>query len=482
MVEARLIINNNDIDASGSAYFDRNDPVTGKLVTRAAAATEADAEAAANAAAGAFAGWSKTAPDARRAILLKAADLLEARASEFIKVISAETGATENWARHNVHFGATILREAAAMTTQITGDVIPANRPGTIAMAIRQPVGVVLGIAPWNAPVILGIRAVATPLACGNTVILKASELCPQTHRKLGEVLCKAGLPSGALNVITNAPEDAEAIVDTLIAHPTVRRVNFTGSTRVGRRIAETCARHFKPCVLELGGKAPLLVLEDANLDEAIKATLFGAFMNQGQICMSTERVVIDEKVADTFVQDLTARAADITVGPAGSGAMLGSMITNEAALRVKNLVDDAVSKGAVLCTGGSIERTFMQPTVLDHVTSAMSIYHEESFGPVVSIIRTQTVDEAVSVANDSGYGLSAAVFSQDINRALEVAQRIESGICHINGPTLYDEAQMPFGGIKNSGYGRMGGKAGMEEFTELRWITIQTGTQDYSF
>lgn len=480
MLDARLIINNNETEATGSAYYDRNDPVTGELVTRAAAATVGDAETAANAAASAFPHWSKTPPTERRAILIRGADALEARLDDFIAAMMAETGATADWARYNVQLGAAILREAAAMTTQLTGDVIPADRSGTLAMAIRQPVGVVLGIAPWNAPVILGVRAVAAPLACGNTAILKASEICPQSHRLIGESLCAAGLPKGALNVISNAPEDAKAIVDTLIAHPTVRRVNFTGSTRVGHMVAETCARYFKPCVLELGGKAPLLVLDDADLDEAVKATAFGAFMNQGQICMSTERVIVDESVAEEFVQKLTARAERLKAGAADSGAALGSLVSTEAAMRVKGLVDDALAKGAVLCAGGGVDRSIMQPTVLDYVNSSMNIYKEESFGPVVSVIRTQTVDEAISIANDTEYGLSAAVFGRDISRALKVAQCIESGICHINGPTLYDEAQMPFGGLKDSGYGRMGGKAGLEEFTELRWITIQTEKQDY--
>ena len=480
MLEARLTINNNDADASDSAHFERNDAHSGKVVTPVAYAKVADAESAANAAAAAFPEWAKMPPTERRKILLKGADLLESRVDDFAASTIAETGATEHWARYNVQLGAAILREAASMTTQVTGDVIPADREGTLSMAIRQPVGVVLGIAPWNAAVTLGVRAIAAPLACGNTAILKASELCPQTHRLIGEVLCAAGLPEGVLSVITNAPDDAKAVVDALIEHPTVRRVNFTGSTRVGHMIAETCARYFKPCVLELGGKAPLLVLADADLDEAVKATAFGAFMNQGQICMSTERVIVDDSVADLFVDKLTAKTATMKAGGPQSGSVLGSLVSAEAAMRVKNLVDDAVAKGASLRVGGKVDGSIMEATVLDHVTSAMTIYKEESFGPVVSVIRTQTVDEAVSIANDTEYGLSAAIFSRDVSRALEIAQRIESGICHINGPTLYDEAQMPFGGIKDSGYGRMGGKAGLEEFTELRWITIQTKAQDY--
>jgi acyl-CoA reductase-like NAD-dependent aldehyde dehydrogenase len=367
-----------------------------------------------------------------------------------------------------------MLREAAAMTTRIGGEVIPSDRPGLMAMAIRQPVGVVLGIAPWNAPVILGARAIAMPLACGNTVILKASEICPATHGLIGDALREAGLGDGVVNVISNAPADAAAIVEALIAHPVVRRVNFTGSTRVGRLVAEVAARHLTPALLELGGKAPFVVLDDADLDEAVRAAAFGAFMNQGQICMSTERIVVDAAVADAFAEKLARKAASLIAGdPRRAATPLGSVIGLEAVERIDALVKDAVSRGARILAGGHARGTLMDATVLDHVTSAMRVYNEESFGPVVSIVRVSGMDEAVRVANDTEYGLAAAVFGRDVTRAMRVARRIESGICHINGPTVQDEAQMPFGGMRDSGYGRFGGTAAIHEFTELRWITI---------
>jgi acyl-CoA reductase-like NAD-dependent aldehyde dehydrogenase len=395
--------------------------------------------------------------------------------------MATETGATAGWAGFNVSLAADMLREAAAMTTQISGEIIPSDKPGCLAMAVRQPAGVVLSIAPWNAPVILGVRAVALPLACANTVILKASEICPGTHRLIAECLRDAGLPPGVVNVITNAPEDAPALIEALISHPAVRRINFTGSTRVGRIIAQTAAKYLKPALLELGGKAPLIVLDDADIDAAVAAAAFGAFMNQGQICMSTERIVLDHKIADAFVAKLATKADSLVAGdPRKADTPLGSLIGTEAVDRIQGLIKDAVSKGARVVAGGRSEGTLMSATVLDHVTSAMRIYREESFGPVVGIVRVNGVDEAVRIANDTEYGLSAAVFGRDIARAMEVAKRIESGICHINGPTLHDEAQMPFGGVKASGYGRFGGKAGVAEFTELRWITIETGPPHY--
>jgi acyl-CoA reductase-like NAD-dependent aldehyde dehydrogenase len=350
-------------------------------------------------------------------------------------------------------------------------------------MAIRQPVGVVLGIAPWNAPVILGVRAIATPLACGNTVVLKASETCPATHRLIGEALRAGGLPPGVANVVTHAPADAPRIVETLVAHAAVKRINFTGSTKVGRIIAELAAHHLKPVLLELGGKAPLVVLDDANLEEAVNAAAFGAFMNQGQICMSTERIVVAEAIADAFAERFAAKAASLPAGdPRGGNVFLGSVIGLEAAERIDALIADAVGKGAKLLCGGTREGTIMQATVLDRVTPAMRIYGEESFGPAVCIVRVRGMEEAIRTANDTEYGLSAAVFSRDIAKALEVAKRIESGICHVNGPTVHDEAQMPFGGVKSSGYGRFGGRAGVAEFTDLRWITIETRKQHYPF
>jgi acyl-CoA reductase-like NAD-dependent aldehyde dehydrogenase len=477
-----LLIDGDKRDASGSASFERMDPFTGKLATRAAAASVADANAAVEAAAAAFPAWSKTGPGERRALLSKAADVMASKVGEFTTLMMEETGSTGPWAGFNVMLAANMLREAAAMTTQISGEIIPSDKPGTLAMGIRQPAGVCLGIAPWNAPVILGTRAVAMPIACGNTVVLKASEMCPGTHRLIGQVLVEAGLPKGVINVVINDPKDAAGIVEALVAHPAVRRINFTGSTKVGRIIAELAGRHLKPALLELGGKAPLLVLDDADIDAAVNAATFGAFMHQGQICMSTERLIVDEKVADEFVTKLAARAAELPAGDPRGHVVLGSLISSQAADKMEELVADAVAKGAGLVAGGKRSGTVVEATLLDHVTPAMRVYSEESFGPVKPIVRVKGEDEAVRIANDTEYGLSSAVFSRDIRRALAVAARIESGICHINGPTVGDEAQMPFGGVKGSGFGRFGGKAAIAEFTDLRWVTIEDPGQHYPF
>ncbi|RWY73099.1 aldehyde dehydrogenase [Rhizobium leguminosarum] len=477
-----LLINGADRAASSGRTFDRIDPFTEKLASRAAAADLDDVAAAVSAAAAAFGAWSKTGPGQRRAILMKAADIMDSKVGEFTTLMIEETGATAPWAGFNVMLAANILREAGAMTTQISGEIIPSDKPGTLAMGVRQAAGVCLAIAPWNAPVILATRAIAMPIACGNTVVLKASEQCPGTHRLIATVLTEAGLPAGVINVLTNAPEDAPEIVTALIAHPAVKRVNFTGSTKVGKIIAETCGRYLKPALLELGGKAPLVILDDADIDGAVNAAIFGAFMHQGQICMSTERIIVDETIADQFVAKLAARASQLPAGDPRGHVVLGSLISLDSAKKMEELIADATAKGAKLVAGGKRSGTVVEATLLDHVTPEMRVYAEESFGPVKPIIRVTSEEEAIRIANDTEYGLSSAVFSRNVQRAMAVAARIESGICHINGPTVNDEAQMPFGGVKGSGYGRFGGKAAIAEFTDLRWITVEDSAQHYPF
>jgi acyl-CoA reductase-like NAD-dependent aldehyde dehydrogenase len=421
-------------------------------------------------------GWSALGPNARRALLNKAADALLERGPAIIEAAMAETGATRAWAGFNLMLAAGIIREAAALTTQITGEIIPSDKPGCLAMAVREPAGVVLGIAPWNAPIILGVRSIATPLACGNTVIFKASEICPRTHELIVAAFGDAGFPPDVVNLITNQPEDAGQIVGALIDHPAVTRINFTGSTAVGKIIARRAAENLKPVLLELGGKAPLILLEDADLDEAVKAASFGAFMNQGQICMSTERIIVVDAIAEEFIERFRAKAMTLTAGDPNEGkAPLGAVISRKAVTHFLQLVEDAVAHGAVQLTGSAGEGLLVPAIVVDKVTPAMRLFRDESFGPVVAVIRARDEAHAIELANDTQYGLSAAVFTRDVMRGMKVARQIKSGICHINGPTVHDEAQMPFGGVKASGYGRFGGKAGIEAFTELRWITIES-------
>ncbi|KPQ07129.1 MAG: NAD-dependent aldehyde dehydrogenase [Rhodobacteraceae bacterium HLUCCA12] len=477
-----MLIAGKSAKAENGRVYERRNPVTGEVATIAPAASVADAQRAVEAAAAAFPAWAQTSPGDRRAYLLKAATEMEGMADDIARTMTAETGSTGPWGGFNCMLAAGMLREAASMTTQITGEIIPSNKPGTLAMAQRKPLGVCLGIAPWNAPVILGTRAVAMALACGNTVVLKASEMSPATHLAIGQALHAAGVPDGVINVITNAPDDAAEVVAALIAAPQVRHVNFTGSTPVGRIIAQKAAEHLKPVLLELGGKAPLVVLDDADIDAAVNGAAFGAFMNQGQICMSTERIIVQDKIADAFVEALAAKARSLPAGDPQGAVVLGSMITPEAAEKMEAIIADATAKGGTVVAGGKRNGSIVEATLIDRVSAQMKVYAEESFGPVKPIIRVKDDDEAVRVANDTEYGLSAAVYGRDIQRALRVADRIESGICHINGPTVADEAQMPFGGVKESGYGRFGGKAAIEAFTSTRWVTIEDPHQHFPF
>ncbi|QPT39202.1 Benzaldehyde dehydrogenase [NAD(+)] [Oligella ureolytica] len=481
MNTVKLLIDGQMRDATGQKTFTRINPITGEVASVAAAAQSADVQAALESAEKAFQTWSKLGPTERRMRLLKAADIMDQRAEEFVLTARQETGSTNSWYGFNVHLSANILREAAAMTTQIDGSIIPTDLPGSISMGVRTPCGVVLSIAPWNAPVILATRAIAMPLACGNTVILKASEMCPATHTLIGEVLNDAGIGPGVVNVITNAPEDAGPVVEQLIAHPAVKRINFTGSTKVGKIIATTSAKYLKPALLELGGKAPVIVCEDADLEQAVAGVAFGAFFNQGQICMSTERLIVSNKIADQFLEKLVAKIKTIKVGsPDLEDTTFAYLESAQSVQRIRELVEDAVSKGATLPVPMTTDGALMHPLIINGITPEMKLYAQESFGPVVTMTTFETVEEAIRLANDSDYGLSSAVFTQNINTGIEIAKQIDSGLCHINGPTVHDEAQAPFGGTKDSGYGRFGSKSAINEFTELRWVTLQTTPRQY--
>ena len=419
-----------------------------------------NARLAADTAATAFYEWSRTSAHDRIAVLLNTAEVMLAEQDKAIDIAARESGASKDWICFNIEIAANMLRQ----TKDLTG-AIADQKPSHRDIVRRRPAGVVLGFAPWNAPVTLATRAVAAPLACGNTVVLKGSELCPELHGWVASAFYRAGLPPGVLTFVCNPPEDAARVAKQLISHPAVRRVNFTGSTRTGREIAMMAAEHLKPCLLALSGKGTMIVLEDADLQRAVRAAVFGGFFNQGQICMSTERIIVAEGIADAFVTALVAEAQSYRAN--------SRLISEDAARRVEDAVQGAVKDGAVLRCGGQIAHRQVAPAVIDHVAPGMRIYDEEVFGPVVCITRVADAEEALAVANDTDYGLVVSVFSADEDAAIKILEQIEVGIGHVNGSTVCDDPSMPFGGVKASGYGRFGGQEAIHEFTEVQWLAV---------
>ncbi len=436
-----------------------------------------------SAAADAFPGWWHTAPEEKQRIFLKAADVLESRAQDVAGWLTRETGSTFGFAMFQLHFVPGLLRQAAALAYAPIGEVIPSDS-GQFAMGLRRPVGVVGAIAPWNAALILSARSIAAPLALGNTVVLKPSELSPYSGGLLwGEIFAEAGLPAGALEIVTHAPGDAAAIGDELVENPAVRRLNFTGSTATGRRLAEAAGRQLKRIVLELGGYNPLIVLADADVDYAVNATTFGAFLHQGQICMSTRKIIVERAIADEFTARLAEKTKTLKAGdPNEHDTIVGPLINEGALDLVRSRVADAVAKGATLLAGGEAVGPCYQATLLADVPADSDFAKHETFGPVAAIEVAEDADEAVARANATAYGLSSGIITQNADRGFALAQRIEAGIVHVNDQTVGDEPQMPFGGVKDSGFGRFGGSAVIDEFTDLRWVTVTSGSHPFPF
>jgi acyl-CoA reductase-like NAD-dependent aldehyde dehydrogenase len=470
-------------EASSGETFEDHDPFTGDVVASVPAGTREDARRAIEAAAKAFPGWSQTPPAQRQRIFLKAADILESRIEDTASWLTRETGATFGFAMFQLQFVAGLFRQAAALGYQPIGEIIPSDT-GAFAMGIRRPVGVVGAIAPWNAALILSARALSAPMALGNTVVLKPSDLSPYVGGLMwGEIFSEAGLPEGVLNVVTHAPGEAGPIGDEFAENPLVRVINFTGSTETGRRIAEAAGRNLKRVVLELGGYNPLIVLADADLDYAVNASAVGAFMHQGQICMSARRIIVEEPIAESFIERLVEKTKGLASGdPKKHETIIGPLITPEALKTVKSRVDDAVAKGAKVLAGGEADGSVYQATLLTDVPEDADFARVETFGPVAGVEVVGSAEQAVERANSTAYGLSAGIITSDPDRGLALAQQIESGIVHVNEQTVADEPQMPFGGVKDSGFGRFGGSAAINEFTELRWVTVTSGTHPYPF
>ncbi|KAK7225259.1 hypothetical protein V2G26_013262 [Clonostachys chloroleuca] len=484
-----LFINGTYQAPSNGSTFPVVNPMTGKPIYSCAAATVDDYSEAIDHAHEAFRSWSRTPPSARRLVLLRAADILEPYLDQDAPgILSSEVSAVKSWVQLNIKASATILRDTAGLVTHIKGEIIPADRPGTMILVERCPVGVVFAISPWNAPVNLTARAIACPLICGNTVVLKPSEFSPKSQHLVVRALQEAGLPAGCLNFLPTSAGDSPAVTEFAVKHPKVLRVNFTGSDRVGRIIAGWAATCLKQCVLELGGKAPVVVLDDANITDAVEAVVFGALSNSGQICMSTERVIVDSSIAAEFKAALLQRVKAIKYGnhEEDESVSLSGLYAASSCTRITGLMQDAIKEGAELLTGdlelSGPNNTILAPHVLSGVTPEMTVFQKETFGPIICITEASSDDEAVDLANNSEFSLCASVFSKDVMRALAVARQVRAGSCHINGPTVYIEAPLPNGGTGgSSGYGRFGGMAGVEEFTERKIMSLAQSGMKYA-
>jgi acyl-CoA reductase-like NAD-dependent aldehyde dehydrogenase len=466
--------------AADGAMADDFNPATGALFARVAQAGRADALRAVEAAYCARASWGRLIVSERAAILLRAADVLASKVDEIREVLIEESGSTFGKSMFEVFYCIDLLRSAAGDARHIFGETLPHSASGQIGMTVRQPLGVIAGIAPFNAPFLLAMKKVVLALAAGNCFVLKPSEETPVTGLKIAEIFHEAKLPSGVLNVV---PGSAKDVGDVLLTDPRVRMITFTGSTKVGKLIAVEAAKNLKKVTLEMGGKNPLIVLRDADVDYAVRAGCFGIYFHQGQVCMANSRIIVEAPVFDEFCEKFAARAKTYKVGdPHDPQTVIGPLIRRTQCAFIDEHVADAAAKGAKVLTGGTHQDSFYQPTVIAGVTPEMRIYSEESFGPITSIIKVDSAEEALKIANDTSYGLSAGVITNDLQKAMDLALRLEAGMVHINDTTVSDEPHVPFGGIKNSGFGREGGNYSMEEMTELKWITIQLGQRQFPF
>jgi acyl-CoA reductase-like NAD-dependent aldehyde dehydrogenase len=468
------------IEVSSSAMADVLNPANQKPFARIFMGQEQHMLAAIDAAHAAKAAWGNSPAALREKILHRAADELEAATNDIVDLLIGEGGSTFGKAHFEIPFAANMLRSIAGEARRVQGDVFPSDVSGLLSLAIRRPLGVVAGISPFNFPVVLALKKVAFALATGNTFVLKPSEETSLVGLKLAEIFEKAGLPSGVLNVV---PGDGPTLARVLFDDPRVKLISFTGSTAVGRHIAVECAKKGKRVILEMGGKSPLIVLKDADVDYAVDTACFGIFIHQGQICMAGSRIIVEAPIYETFLRRFAAKAKTLQVGdPRDPHTVIGPLIRSSQCQMIDRKIKEAVAAGARVLTGGTYEANFYQPTVVADVTPNMAAFRDELFGPVAAVTRADNADHALALANNSSYGLSSAVLTNDLQLAMRFALELEAGMVHVNGPTVHDEPTVPFGGVKDSGSGREGGRWSVEEMTEVKWVTIQMGRRHYPF
>ncbi|WP_405999348.1 aldehyde dehydrogenase family protein [Streptomyces sp. NBC_00829] len=467
----------------GSGSWDIIDfnPYDGEKLASIPVATAAEVDQAYRAAERAQQPWADTNPYARRLVFERALRIIEDREQEITETIIAELGGTHLKAAFELHLAKEFLREAVQLSLRPEGRILPSPVDGKENRVYRLPVGVVGVISPFNFPFLLSIKSVAPALALGNAVVLKPHQNTPICGGSLvAKVFEDAGLPAGLLNVVIT---DIAEIGDALLEHPVPKAISFTGSDKVGRHVATVCAASFKRAILELGGNSALIVLEDADIDYAVDAAVFSRYVHQGQVCMAANRVLVDRAVEKEFTEKFVAKVRTLKVGdPADPATHIGPLINSTQAEAVTALVDQTVEAGATALLHGGSEGNLVQPSVLTGLAADSPVLQQEIFGPVALIVPFDGEDEAVRIANDTPYGLSGAVHTGDIERGVRIAQRINTGMIHINDGTVHDEPIVPFGGEKHSGSGRLNGESMIEAFTTQKWISVQYGRSRFPF
>ncbi len=472
MKEYKLFINGEYVPSSNNTTIDDISPSTGEAFAKIHMATADDIEAAITAADKAFKSWSKTTPKEREAILVKAADIFDSRQDEIRELLATETGSTFGKAMFEMGLTSEIIRTAGSEAIRISGETHSSNHPGMFSYSVRKPLGVVGAITPFNVPIGLASKKFAFAMAAGNTVVVKPASATAACAIIFGEIFKEAGLPDGVFNVI---PCSSSILGEKFQEDKRVKLITFTGSTEVGKKIAASAAANLTKFTVELGGKSPIVILNDAEIEFAVDTATFGVYTHQGQICMAGSKVIVEEGIYDEFAKAFTAKVKTLKAGdPLDPSNRIGPLIEEAQCGFIDGLIEDAVSKGAKVLTGHSHEGCFYQATLLQDVTPDMRIFHEEVFGPVATIIKATDIDHAIEMANDTEYGLSSAVVTNNLAHAKRLSEEIEAGMLHVNGPTIMDEAHIPFGGVKDSGMGREGGHFSIEEMTELKWITIE--------
>ena len=470
-------------NAVDNQVFEVHEPYSGKLFARVAAGTRADGRVAVDAAAQAFAGWADTTPAEKARLFLKAAEIVKRRRSEIAEVLARETGSTISFATFQQDLVAATLQQVAGWVFLPKGEVLETNVPGTHSIGVRRPLGVVASFTPWNGANVLSWRAVISPVAAGNTVVVKPSEFAPiSAGVMVAEVAEEAGFPPGVINVVTHAPGAAGAIADEFFERPEVRVINLIGGVKTARMLAERAGRLLKRTVLELGGFNPMIILDDVDMDYAVRTATFGSFFHQGQICLNTRRIIIQRKIYDEFLGKFVTRTKTLPAGdPLNPKTVIGPIITRDAVQLIDGRVQEAVARGAKAHTGAKYDGQIYYPTILTDVPLDAAIANEETFGPVVVVEVVDTPEEAIVAANRTLYGLTSSILAGNTYKAFEMAPKVLAGIVNVNSPTVNDEIHAPMGGVRDSGWGRTGPRS-LDDFSDLIWINSHSGQRQYPF